>query len=251
MKLKSIVFLGALAFGLTAYGANNKSAYKSDVTVDGQNKEWASPLPRGNKNVGIKYDISNDEQNLYIIVQVMDTASIRQVMENGLDVWINKDGKKKNTAGITYPMAPDKAKLGARPGMQNMKTADGFSMNIYELTLTGFYLENGRQPIQNCPIKVGIRKDSINGIVYELAVPFNTFYKEKLEPEDLKSKLYVGFVVKGVNVDMEDAPRIMMSRMAMGGGGMDRNRMGGMAGMMSLLGDMDKICWQKIQLSLK
>jgi hypothetical protein len=43
--------------------------------------------------------------------------------------------------------------------------------------------------------------------------------------------------------------------MAMGGGfpGGDGPRMGGMgmAGMMSMLGDMDKLCWQKIQLVLK
>lgn len=252
MKLKSIIFM-SLCFGQVAQAANNKSVYKTDVTVDGLNKEWKAPLPRYNKNVGLNYDISNDERNLYIIVRVTDTASVRQVMQNGLEVWINKDGKKKNTAGITYPMAPDKAKAGARPGIQNMKTADGFSMNINELTLTGFYLENGRQPVKGCPVKVAIKKDSSDCIVLELAVPFNAFYKEQLEPQDLKSKFYVGFVVKGVTVDMEDASGTIRARMVMSGGygGMDHGRMGGMAGMMSMLGDMDKICWQKIQLSLK
>lgn len=253
MKIRSLVLLLPFLMGFQAMAGNNQSAYKTDVTVDGQNKEWKSPLPRYNKNTGISYDIANDERNIYMIVRVTDTTSIRQVLQNGLEVWINKDGKKKNTTGITYPMAPDKPKAGSKTRIQTGKTADGFSMNINELTLTGFLLENGRQPVKDCPVKVAIRKDSSDCLVYELAIPFNTFYKEYLEKADLKDKCYIGFVVKGVTVDMEDAPRIVMSRMAMSGGGFDGPRMGGMgmAGVMSMMGDMDKLCWQKIQFSLK
>ena len=255
MKLKSLFFVLPFFLGFEALAGNNLSVYKTDVTIDGQNKEWKSPLPIYNKNTGINFEVANDERNIYMIVRVADTTSQRQIMQNGLEVWINKDGKKKNTTGITYPMAPDKPKAGSRTRIQTGKTADGFSMNINELTLTGFLLENGRQPVKGCPVKVAIRKDSSDCIVYELAIPFNTFYKETLEKTDLKSKFYIGFVVKGVTVDMEDAPRIMMTKMAMGGGGFggDGPRMGGggMAGMMSMMGDMDKICWQKIQFTLK
>ena len=255
MKVLKLVFLLPLLTAFQAFAGNNMSYYKTDVTVDGQNTEWKSPLPRYNKIAGINFDVANDERNLYLIVRVTDTTSIRQVQQNGLEVWINKDGKKKNTTGITYPMAPDKPKAGTRSRTQNLKTADGFSLNINELMLTGFLLENGRQPVNGCPVKVAIRKDSSDCLVYELAIPFNTFYKEKLEKEDLKYKYYIGFVVKGVTVDMDAAPGIVMSRMAMGGGfpGGDGPRMGGMgmAGMMSMLGDMDKLCWQKIQLVLK
>jgi hypothetical protein len=252
MNVKSLVLLLPFFLGMGVQAANNQSVYKTDVTVDGLNKEWKSPLPRYNQTTGINYEIANDERNIYMIVRVADTTSQRQVVQNGLEVWINKDGKKKNTTGITYPMAPDKAKAGSKNRVLTGKTADGFSMNINELTLTGFLLENGRQPIKDCPVKVAIRKDSSNCIVYELAIPFNTFYKEKLEKEDLKAKFYIGFVVKGVTVDMNDAPVVMMRGIAMGGGGFDGPRMGGgMPNIMAMMGDMDKICWQKIQFSLK
>lgn len=251
MKIRLLLL--ALTTMTMAFAGNNKSAYKSGVTVDGVNTEWKTPLPRYNKNTGINYDISNDERNIYMIVRVADTTSQRQILQNGLEVWINKDGKKNNTTGITYPMAPDKAKTGSKIKLQVGSTPDGFPRNIGELTLTGFLLENGRQPVKDCPVKVAIRKDSSDCIVYELAIPFNTFYKEMLEKEDLKSKFYIGFVVKGVTVNMDDAPRMVMTRVAMGGGGFDGPRMGGMgmAGFMSMMGDMDKICWQKIQFSLK
>lgn len=250
MKLKSLFLLLTLFLGLSVQAAKNQSVYKTDVVVDGVNTEWKMPLSKVNKNTGMSYEIANDERNIYLIVHVTDTASQRQIRQNGLEVWINKDGKKTNTTGITYPMAPDKPKDSRLIPLTN---EDGFSYIINELKLTGFLLENGRQAVKGCEVKVAIKKDSSNCYVYEAAIPFNTFHKEMLEKEDLKQKFYIGFVVKGVTVNMDDAPRIMMTRMAMSGGGFDNPRMrsGGMAGMMSLLGDMDKICWQKIQFSLK
>jgi len=253
MKIRSLVLLLPLFLGMEAHAANNKSVYKSDVTVDGRTTEWSTPLPRYHKVTGINFDITNDERNIYMIVRVADTTAQRQILQNGLEVWINKDGKKNHTTGITYPMAKDKPRAGARPGIHNMKTPDGFYMNIDELILSGFLLENGRQPVKGCPVKVAIKKDSSDCIIYELAIPFNTFYKERLEKEDLRNTFYIGFVVKGVTIDMESARSMIMTRMAMSGGfdGERVSRMGGMAGMMASMGDMDKICWQKIQFSLK
>lgn len=253
MKLRSFVLLLPLFLGFEALAGNNSSLYKTDITVDGLNTEWKSPLPRYNKNTGINFDVANDERNIYMIVRVTDTTSMRQIRQNGLEVWINKEGKKKNTTGITYPMAPDKPKAGSRLGIQNMKTPDGFSININELILKGFLLENGRQPVKGCPVKVAIKKDASDCIVYELAIPFNTFFKEKLEKEDLADKFYIGFVVKGVTIDETTTVPMVVMR-GMGGdyhGGMDGGRMGNMASMMAMMGDMDKICWQKIQFSLK
>jgi len=251
MKVRSFVLLLPFFLSFEALADNTQSMYKTDVTVDGRNTEWKSPLSRYNKNTGINFDVANDERNIYMIVRVTDTTSQHQIRQNGLEVWINKDGKKKNTTGITYPMAPDKPKAGSR--VQNLKTADRFSWNINELLLTGFLLENGRQPVKDCPVKVAIKKDSSDCIVYELAIPFNTFFKEQLEKEDLGDKFYIGFVVKGVTID-ETTGVSMMAMRGMGGdyhGGMDGGRMGNMASMMSLFGDMDKVCWQKIQFSLK
>jgi len=250
MKLRFFVLLLPLILGFEAFAANDQSIYKTDVNVDGRNTEWKSPLPRYNKTTGINFDVANDEQNIYMIVRVTDTTSMRQIRQNGLEVWINKDGKKKNTTGITYPMAPDKPKNNRLVSILN---ADGFSWNINELKLTGFLLENGRQPVKGCPIKVAIKKDSSDCLVYELSIPFNTFFKEKLEKEDLKNKFYIGLVVKGVTIDENSNVPGMMMR-GMGGdyhGGMEGGRMGNMANMLAMMGDMDKICWQKIQFSLK
>lgn len=239
-----------LFLGMNTYAANNQSAYKTDVTVDGINKEWSSPLPRYNKNTGINFDVTNDERNIYLIIRVADTTSQRQILQNGLEVWINKDGKKKTTTGITYPMAPDKSKAALN---NQLARTNGFSMNINELILTGFLLENGRQPVQGCPVKVAFRKDPSDCFVYELAIPFNTFYKEKLEKEDLGKGFYIGFIVKGTTFDLNTMRGEVMRNIAQGGGGFggDDHRLGGMMTVMSRMGDLDKICWQKIRFSLK
>jgi len=240
--------------GLGVQAANNLSTYKTDVVVDGLNAEWKMPLSRVNKIAGITYDIANDERNIYLIIRVTDTTSLRQVRQNGMEVWINKDGKKINTTGITYPMAPDKPKNNKLVPILN---ADGFTWNINELKLTGFLLENGRQPVKGCEVKVAIKKDSSDCLVYEAAIPFNTFYKETLEKGDLKDKFYIGVVIKGMTETNDDAMRsIVMNRMARSGGfhgeGPGMGGMGGMNRMMSVMGDLvDKICWQKIQFTLK
>lgn len=255
MKARFLLLMVTLASVFQVVAAGNQSTYKTQVNVDGVNSEWKSPLPRFNQSTGLSYDIANDERNIYMIIRVADTTSQRQILQNGLEVWINQDGKKKNTTGITYPMAADKAKTGSKVNLQPGYRPDGFPKNINELTLTGFLLENGRQPVKGCPVKVAIRKDSSDCIVYELAIPFNTFYKEQLEKEDLKNKFYIGFVVKGVPVTNEDdMRRMVMSRVAMGGGfpggGPDGPR--GMDRMMSAMSDLvDKICWQKIMFTLK
>ncbi len=250
MNLRSFVLLLPLVLGFEALAGNNNSMYKTDVVVDGRNTEWKMPLSKSNKITGISYEIANDERNIYMIVRVTDTASIRQIRQNGLEVWFNKDGKTNNTTGINYPMAPDKPK---DIRLVSILNADGFTWNINELKLTGFLLENGRQPVKGCPVKVAIKKDSSDCLVYEAAIPFNTFYKEKLEKEDLRYKFYIGFVVKGVTMNEGTASSMMMMR-SMGGdfhGDGPRMGGGGMSRMMSMFGDMDKVSWQKIQFSLK
>jgi hypothetical protein len=284
MKIRFIAIVLFISLAFSVQSGNVPSAFKTDVVVDGQNKEWTSPLPRFDKTTGINFDVSNDDHNLSFILRIADEAIQRQIMENGLDVWINKDGKKKKITGITYPMPMSKPKTGAngpdKTGTKPNKGENNFGgtpqsntgtpplLMTNELTLTGFLLENGKQPVRGCSIQVAIKQDPSNCLIYELSVPFNTFWKESMVKEDLGQKMTIGFVVRAaestesqksdVSGGMTGGPDGMMGGPG-GGGGMMGGPDGGGGGMMggpdgmsrtAASTNQEKKFWFKVELNV-
>lgn len=190
--------------------------YKTNVVVDGINQEWEPRLPKYDQTTGINYQISNDEKNLYFILRISDMTTQMQIMRFGMELWINPDGKKRKSTGITFPLPMSKEALKERarqprPEGQNAPgKEDGATMgqeipiNTRELILTGFLLENGKQSVKNCPIKVALSRDNAKCLIYELAVPFNTFYKESVDQTDAKVKFCFGFVLKTADKKQEE-----------------------------------------------
>lgn len=208
--------------------------YKNFIEIDGKNKEWASPLPNYDKKTGINYSVANDVGNLYFILRITDAPTMQQVIQNGLEIWINKDGKKKKTTGVTFPL-PLKAvagQSGTKPALQKgMKQGMNPGMNRKgplpnnELILTGFLIDNGQQPVSGCRVRAAASIDDSGCLIYELAVPFNTFYKEKLDQDDSVTKFYIGFIIKNADSSTDEG----MSGRMMGGQG---EMMGGSGGTM-------------------
>lgn len=212
MRNPIIALLLSFTFLTSIYAEDNVLTYKTDVEVDGINNEWGSPLPKYNKSTCINYNVVNDNKNLYFILRVADEAIIKQITKNGLEIWINKEGKKKKVTGVTFPLPMSKnsknGKKGqagqATPSEKNITedaTSNQSKQGIYKpsdnLILTGFLLDNGKQPTKGCAVQVAAAMDNSNSLIYELAIPFNTFYKESLDGTDIKVKFYIGFVVKG------------------------------------------------------
>lgn len=255
-RILSTFFL-CLYFSGTIMAAGDVLPYKTGIVIDGTNNEWGTPLPKKDKTTGINYQIANDEKNLYFIISVADTANQRKIMRYGLEVWINNEGKKEKTTGVTFPV-PATAKKGLVGG-DNSNT----SLTTSEFTLTGFLLENGKQPTKGCPVQVSISYDKSNCLIYELAVPFNTFYKEQIDASDVKTKFCFGFVVKNAfstsgDITLPNGMVVnpgMMEAMARNMGGMDGGmhrmaEMGGFGGM-NAAAMAEKMFWVKTGLAVK
>ena len=130
-----------------------------------------------------------------------------------------------------------------------------------ELKLAGFLVDNGKQPTKGCPIRVSLSRDKSNCLIYELAVPFNTFYKEVLDKNDVGIQFCFGFVVKGVETTAGTEMR------GMGGGPGGYGGMGGPGGYGGMGGpegmggygrmgalassNMDKTFWIKADLAVQ
>lgn len=207
--LKHFFTLLLLAFCTnTLIAASEVLPYKTNVEIDGMNKEWGPRLPKYDKGTDINYSVANDEKNLYFILRISDESIQKQIAKNGLEIWINPNGKKRKVTGLTSLLITP------------------FPAN--ELILTGFLLENGKQPLKGCPVRISISKDPSNCFIYELCVPFNTFYKEQLDVSDSEIIFYFGFVVKSPQkIEVDTDMPMMEGPEGMGGSG----RMGGPGGM--------------------
>ena len=141
------------------------------------------------------YLISNDKENIYIDLRIIDKAVQRQVLFTGVTVWINTDGKKNKKMGVRYPVRPvnrearggpgspnqqrppdmqgnpDMAQRGARPGgMGNMP-----DMNNGLIELTGFS-ESGPVTLPNNEegnFRAYLKTERSGNLIYELVMPFS------------------------------------------------------------------------------
>jgi hypothetical protein len=210
------------------YAATEVLPYKTDVMIDGCNKEWNERLPKFDKKTGINYSVANNEKNLYFIIRIADEATQKQIMQNGMEVWINSLGKKKKVTGVTFPVPTkknsksEKNKQSEQNGQDNkkqtsLKMDQEISLPTNELSLTGFLIDNGKQSTSGCPVQAVLLKDQSGCIIYELGIPFNTFYKERLDKSDANVKFSFGFIIKGNDTSDENSE---MGEMGGPGGGM-------------------------------
>ncbi|MCC8426704.1 hypothetical protein [Mucilaginibacter sp. UR6-11] len=77
----------------------------SKLKIDGIAREWGDRLQAYNKSTQIFYAISNDDNNLYLIVQAKYEEIISKIMRGGITLVINHTINKKDPqpVTITYP----------------------------------------------------------------------------------------------------------------------------------------------------
>jgi hypothetical protein len=78
----------------------------ANIKVDGKAAEWNNTFQAYNKHVDFYYTMANDDDKLYLTVQVTDPSVIRRICSTGITLTINKAGKKDDKGGIsiTYPV---------------------------------------------------------------------------------------------------------------------------------------------------
>ena len=258
------LLLSLVAVSGTISAVEKVLPYKSDVVIDGFNREWSPLLPRYDNSTGINYDVANDETHLFLIIRIADEDVQKRIIQNGLEIWINKQGKKKKVTGITFPLPMTKdPKMGQNKPSEKSNSSPLTEMSperllhSNELTLTGFLIDNGKQPTKGCPIQVALSKDQSNCLIYELAVPFNSFYKESLGRDDVNIPFCIGIEEKGAesSVSSNEAWKMRDSGGPGGPGGMEGSggieALGSSAGTRMSSNSSDKIFWIKTSLAIK
>ncbi len=117
LKNSQSIALCAIALGAMMSGCASvdlASHWKDRVvTLDGKNTEWNDAVWTINdKPVAI--GVLNDDEYLYLAVMTSSMDYQRQIMRNGLAVWIDRDGGSAKNFGLRYaplvrPTQPDRS----------------------------------------------------------------------------------------------------------------------------------------------
>jgi len=209
---------------------------QSDFSKENHFKE---PLRYYNAGSRLEYNITNDKKNLFICIKTNNSQTLYKIMHAGLQIDIDTFGNNKNKIGILYPLPVDDSqnqfqserKAGDEQDRKAFRSQ--FILKHIEMYLTGFKppIGDNTLPLKNkYGIFVSFDWDSTNTLVYKLAIPFRTFYKDSLMVSDSSRKFGVSFTVNALPRPESDEANTDNSGGMPGMGG-SHGGMGGMGGM--------------------
>ena len=85
------------------------------IIVDARAPEWAGREAYYDEEQGLKVGFFNDARYLYVYLATWHRQDEAQILMNGLTVWIDETGGKKEVFGINYPMRRSMAEPGETP----------------------------------------------------------------------------------------------------------------------------------------
>ncbi len=182
------------------------------MVIDGQAADWQGMLVFPEKEA-LGLGVANDADNLYLCIITSDPQLRRLIMVRGLTIWINVQGKRKQTYGIKYPLgllaggfAPGKI----RPENRNW---DRFAPEMVRLSTEFEILVDKKQGVRipvygnnhQIVLKYRVNHDQF---IYELKLPFNQIFQETTVPvlEDGQSAT-LGFQVAELDINTFRAGR--------------------------------------------
>ncbi|HEY6902545.1 MAG TPA: hypothetical protein VI233_17930 [Puia sp.] len=219
--MKFFILGGAITLATLAGCGSSRESQTSDpttrtwqsqpLTIDGSDKDWPKSLPYSVKSEQINYSVTNDGENLYILMSTKSAQEAQKIVQGGMTVWVNPKADKNigGSIGIGYPLdsrnnrdqtlmeeaRPDKYKNHRPSTLEDKK----------EYALYGF--DNGSQAIptytygdtntQN--IQMRMDYNDAGDLVYEAAIPLTVLYPGHNTSSSYASRtVAVGFVIEGL-----------------------------------------------------
>lgn len=181
------------------------------IVIDGDSKDWPSPYPNYDAKAMVAYATSNDKQNLYITMETGDEMTQMKILKQGMIVSIDTNGKKEPEFNINYPLPNDNepfdmAKHRSHKGESQLHPEERWITQIKksakdanQYSLDGFKNCNGGYMVSQttpCGIKVILKIDEYNELVWEAVIPFKAIYnKDTISEKDAGRPVSVCFAV--------------------------------------------------------
>jgi hypothetical protein len=222
-KISLLILLVLLSTLLTGCKKSADSHWLQErIDIDGAGTDWQR-IPLNNfQKPNVTLGLSNDENNLYVMLAFKDLSLIRMFSMNGITIWMDYDGKKNRNLGIKYipPFVPDalvNERMGNRIPPEQMRRMEIMQRNRKSgitIIKDGVTLNSiaGNMPIAAMQSNLGTYN-------LELKIPLQNFGGQSVKfTENTVSKIMVGFEIKppdrNSNMEVDD----LSDRIGMGMG---------------------------------
>ncbi len=107
------LFVAAIAHSLFSFHDSDKKLLLNDTTInhslDGKANEWPAQRFETDPATQLKYAIDNDKQYLYLVLSIAGFREQMKIMRQGMDLYFDPKGKKKEGKGIEFPVKRDQS----------------------------------------------------------------------------------------------------------------------------------------------
>lgn len=103
--LLSLLLVGGLALsGCTSTIEMQSDTPDEGIAIDGNIGDWTQHL-QSVEGENLSVGVLNDEEALYVAATTRDIDLVRQIVTQGLVLWIDGEGGTEETFGVQYPVA--------------------------------------------------------------------------------------------------------------------------------------------------
>lgn len=173
--------------GTAEAGAPARAIWQSQaLTIDGSDRDWVRPLPYAIREENISYSISNDQQNLYVLLSTSNRQEQQKIILGGMSVWVNTRGDKTNgdAVGIGYPLDerndPDRKLMeDAQPQRYQKKDitlADKKTYALYGFSNDSSILNYSYGDNNLAGVVMRLDYNNKGDLIYEAAIPLQSLY---------------------------------------------------------------------------
>ena len=254
--MKRIAGLFCIAFSLfNSYNISAQTIHclseKSPINVDGKPDEWPQPFDYYDGGTKLQFAFANDTGSLYVCLKITDDPTQIRLFNGGLNIGIDPKGKKKEVAGIGFPMKTEKAPGTGEGGGKHKRQNDGIedqdprvqrsdALRLKQhafLTQTTIRIKGfSGVPEQVLPLKndyainVAFNWDSLNILTIEYKFPITLILGHSLTAADTLKPISVAFIepaIESLKLSASEEENNITGP-STGNSGMGRSNMGGM-----------------------
>src|SRR5690554_4094167 len=175
-RIVLFVFLLSTTFALSAQDKVTKSLRMENAPgIDADLKEWGDSLQYHFEGQGMRYSLANDDEFLYVSIQVRDQTQQLKAIYSGFSISVNDEGKQKEGPTIIFPI-PDPAarrSMDAKEEIRQTKDLRQAGLNMVRaIYVAGFdKIVDGPISVENSyGIQTAVQLDSAGYLNYEAAI---------------------------------------------------------------------------------
>ncbi|HEY4336319.1 MAG TPA: hypothetical protein VGM89_10485 [Puia sp.] len=209
----------------------------SPVMVNGSPADWTLPLRFSNAGFTMQYNITNDDQNLYICVSSGSGPTQLRILRSGMTIYFDPKGEKNKDIGIHFPIQKRTDPRSEPHARGNGSGGYNAGPQLQELLLQSDYynttglhdMENGQFALNDShsPVHVAIKLNNEDSLlVYEAVVPLKNILGADWASKAAKKNLSVGVFIDATP-GMSGGSGGARPGMGMRGMGMGMRGMGG------------------------